>query len=174
MPASGFHANGYSLVRHIIKTQNLSLDYQVQELGKSSGEVFLTPTEIYSLDCLALHKALDTELHAISHITGGGIADNTARVIPQGLTAIYDRTTWSLPIEMEFMAQIGQVPQPDMERTWNCGIGMVAIVAPDHADRALKTLAARGMKAWVAGSVQASSQPAAPGASALEGTYKAR
>jgi len=174
MPASGFHANGYSLVRHIIKTQNLSLDYQVQELGKSSGEVFLTPTEIYSLDCLALHKALDTQLHAISHITGGGIADNTARVIPQGLTAIYDRTTWSLPIEMEFMAQIGQVPQPDMERTWNCGIGMVAIVSPDHADRALKTLAARGMKAWMAGTVQASSQPAAPGASALEGTYKAR
>ena len=174
MPASGFHANGYSLVRHIIKTQNLSLDYQVQELGKSSGEVFLTPTEIYSLDCLTLHKALETELHAISHITGGGIAENTARVIPTGLTAVYDRTTWSLPIEMEFMAQIGKVPQPDMERTWNCGIGMVAIVAPDHADRALKTLAARGMQAWVAGSVQANPQAGAPGGAALEGNYQAR
>ena len=174
MPASGFHANGYSLVRHIIKSQNLSLDYQIQELGKSSGEVFLTPTEIYSLDCLTLHKALDAELHAISHITGGGIAENTARVIPAGLTAVYERATWSLPLEMEFLAQIGGVPQSDMERTWNCGIGMVAIVAPEHADRALKTLAARGMQAWVCGRVQANSQAGAPGGSALEGNYKAR
>jgi len=174
MPASGFHANGYSLVRHIIKTQNLSLDYYIEELGKTSGEVFLTPTEIYSLDCLTLHKALDTELHAISHITGGGIAENTARVIPAGLHAAYDRTTWSLPLEMEFMASQGGVPQADMERTWNCGIGMVAIVAPDHADRAISTLAARGMKAWVCGSIQKSPQPQAPGSSALEGTYRAR
>ena len=174
MPASGFHANGYSLVRHIIKSQNLSLDYQIQELGKSSGEVFLTPTEIYSLDCLTLHKALDAELHAISHITGGGIAENTARVIPAGLTAVYERATWSLPLEMEFLAQIGGVPQSDMERTWNCGIGMVAVVAPEHADRALKTLSARGMQAWVCGRVQANSQAGAPGGSALEGNYQAR
>ena len=174
MPASGFHANGYSLVRHIIKSQNLSLDYQIQELGKSSGEVFLTPTEIYSLDCLTLHKALDAELHAISHITGGGIAENTARVIPAGLTAVYERATWSLPLEMEFLAQIGGVPQSDMERTWNCGIGMVAIVAQEHADRALKTLSARGMQAWVCGRVQANSQAGTPGGSALEGNYKAR
>ena len=174
MPASGFHANGYSLVRHIIKSQNLSLDYQIQELGKSSGEVFLTPTEIYSLDCLTLHKALDAELHAISHITGGGIAENTARVIPAGLTAVYERATWSLPLEMEFLAQIGGVPQSDMERTWNCGIGMVAIVAPEHADRALKTLSARGMQAWVCGRVQANSQAGAPGGAALEGNYQAR
>ena len=174
MPASGFHANGYSLVRHIIKTKNLSLDYTIQELGKTSGEVFLTPTEIYSLDCLTLHKALDTDLHAISHITGGGIAENTARVIPAGLHAAYDRTTWSLPLEMEFLASHGGVPQADMERTWNCGIGMVAIVAPAHADRALSTLAARGMKAWVCGSIQKGPESQAPGSSALEGSYRAR
>jgi len=174
MPASGFHANGYSLVRHIIKTKNISLDYTIQELSKTAGEVFLTPTEIYSLDCLALHRALDTELHAISHITGGGIAENTARVIPAGLHAAYDRTTWSLPLEMQFLATQGGVPQSDMERTWNCGIGMVAIVAPDHADRALSTLAARGMKAWVCGAIQKSPQPQAPGSSALEGSYLAR
>ena len=177
MPASGFHANGYSLVRHIIKTKNISLDYNFQELSKSAGEVFLTPTEIYSLDCLALHRALDTELHAITHITGGGIAENTARVIPAGLHAAYDRTTWSLPFEMEFMATQGGVPQSDMERTWNCGIGMVAIVTPAHADRALATLAARGMRAWVCGSIQKSAHPQAAGSlgrSALEGSYRAR
>ena len=174
MPSSGLHANGYSLVRHIIKTQNLSLDYEVAEFGKTSGEVFLTPTEIYSLDCLALHKGLGEELHAYSHITGGGIAENTARVMPDGLTAVYDRSTWSLPIEMEFLAHQGKVPQPDMERTWNCGIGMVAIVAPDHADRALKSLAARGMKAWAAGVIQKTGSVGTPGSASLEGTYRAR
>ncbi len=153
MPASGFHANGFSLVRHIIKTKNLSLDSRIDEYGKTSGEVFLTPTEIYTLDCLALIKSLKENLHAFSHITGGGIAENTARVIPAHLTATYDRSTWSLLVEMEFMASLGEVPQTDMERTWNCGIGMVAIVAPAVADLAIASLAARGMKAWVAGEV---------------------
>ncbi len=172
MPSSGFHANGFSLVRHIIKTKNLSLDYVVSEYGKTSGEVFLTPTEIYSLDCLTLFKALKDDLHAFSHITGGGIAENTARVIPENLTAKYDRTTWSLPVEMEFMASMGGVPQADMERTWNCGIGMTAIVAPSEADRAIRTLAARGMKAWVAGVIE--ERKDGEKGSTLEGTYQPR
>ena len=153
MPSSGFHANGYSLVRHIIKTAKLSLEAHVSEYGKTSGEVFLTPTEIYTLDCLALIKSMPEHLHAFSHITGGGIAENTARVIPEHLTATYDRSTWSLPVEMEYMAKMGGVPQGDMERTWNCGIGMSAFVDPSVADLALRSLAARGMKAWVAGEV---------------------
>jgi phosphoribosylformylglycinamidine cyclo-ligase len=156
MPSSGFHANGFSLVRHIIKTQNLSLEAHVSEYGKTSGEVFLTPTEIYTLDCLALIRSMSGSLRGFTHITGGGIAENTARVIPSHLTAIYDRSTWSLPIEMEFMAKIGGVPQTDMERTWNVGIGMVAIVSADAAGLALASLAARGMKAWVAGVVEPS------------------
>ena len=101
MPSSGFHANGFSLVRHIIKTKKLSLEAHVSEYGKSSGEIFLTPTEIYTLDCLALIKVSEKNLRTFSHITGGGIAENTARVIPQGLSARYDRSTWSLPVEME-------------------------------------------------------------------------
>jgi phosphoribosylformylglycinamidine cyclo-ligase len=171
MPSSGLHANGYSLVRHIIKTKKLSLDYHVAEFGKSSGEVFLTPTEIYSLDCLALHKGLGDALHAFSHITGGGIAANTARILPATLMATFDRSTWSLPLEMEFLAHEGQVPQFDMERTWNCGIGMVAIVAPEAADLALRSLAARGMKAWVCGKIE---RKTADLGAALVGTYKAR
>ena len=172
MPASGFHANGYSLIRHIIKTAKLSLAAHVSEYGKTSGEVFLTPTEIYTLDCLALIKLLPEHLHAFTHITGGGIAENTARVIPANLTAIYDRSTWSLPVEMEFMAKMGGVAQADMERTWNCGIGMSAFVDPSVADLALRSLAARGMKAWVAGVVQ----PKNPGdpRSTLAGSYQAR
>ncbi len=171
MPSSGFHANGFSLVRHIIKTKKLSLEAHVSEYGKSSGEVFLTPTEIYTLDCLALIKVLEKNLRTFSHITGGGIAENTARVIPQGFSARYDRSTWSLPVEMEYMAALGGVPQGDMERTWNCGIGMVAIVDPSVADLAMKSLSARGMKAWIAGDIQ-SSQNSGSHSAYLEGSYK--
>ena len=172
MPSSGFHANGFSLVRHIIKSQKLSLDAHLSEFGKTSGEVFLTPTEIYALDCLALIKSMPGTLRGFSHITGGGIAENTARVIPEGLTAVYDRSTWSLPLEMEFMAKIGAVPQADMERTWNAGIGMVAILAPEAADLAIASLSARGMKAWAAGAItgRTDGQPR----SALVGSYQTR
>ena len=170
MPASGFHANGYSLVRHILKTKDLKLDASVAEFGKTLGEVLLTPTEIYSLDCLALINGLKDDLHAFSHITGGGIAENTARVIPSNLSAIYDRSTWSLPIEVEYLAKVGAVPQADMERTWNCGLGMVAIVAPEAADRTIRSLAARGMSAFACGAIQKDTGIR----SALEGNFKAR
>ena len=171
MPASGFHANGYSLVRHILAKQKLDLQKKYEGFSKTLGELLLTPTEIYTLDCLALIKAQPDKVRTFSHITGGGLADNTARVIPDGLIAKYDRTTWALPLEMKFMADCAGVPQADMERTWNCGIGMVAIVDPAIADLTIRSLAARGMKAWVAGSIHAQS---GPGAAALEGNYLTR
>ena len=171
MPASGLHANGYSLVRHILKSQNLSLDHHLADFGKSLGEVLLTPTEIYSLDCLALHKGLKENLHGYAHITGGGIASNTARVIPAHLMATFDRSTWALPLEMDFLARQGGVGQADMEKTWNCGIGMVALVDPLAADLALRSLAARGMKAWVCGKIEPRT---AESGSALVSTYQAR
>ena len=171
MPASGFHANGYSLVRYILATQKLDLQKSYQGFEKSLGEILLTPTEIYTLDCLALIKAQHENLRTFSHITGGGLADNTARVVPDGLIAKYDRSTWSLPLEMEFMAKSASTPQADMERTWNVGVGMVAIVDPSIGDLAIKSLAARGMKAWVAGRIE---RHVGPGASSLEGQYKTR
>jgi phosphoribosylformylglycinamidine cyclo-ligase len=155
MPASGIHANGFSLVRHIIATQELDITRNY-DFDKSLGEVLLSPTEIYTLDCLALIKAQHANIRTFSHITGGGLADNTARVIPAGLTAIYDRSTWSLPLEMKFLADIAGVPQGDLERTWNVGIGMSAIVDPSVGDLIVRSLAARGMKAWIAGSVEKS------------------
>jgi phosphoribosylformylglycinamidine cyclo-ligase len=161
MPASGIHANGFSLVRHIIATQTLDITRNY-DFDKSLGEVLLTPTEIYTLDCLALIKAQQTNIRTFSHITGGGLADNTARVIPDGLVAIYDRSTWSLPREMKFLADIAGVPQPDLERTWNVGIGMSAIVDPSVADLIVRSLAARGMKAWIAGKVEKAQEMGAP------------
>jgi phosphoribosylformylglycinamidine cyclo-ligase len=171
MPASGIHANGFSLVRHILATQELDLTRNY-DFNKSLGEVLLTPTEIYTLDCLALIKSQQANLRTFSHITGGGLADNTARVIPDGLTAVYDRSTWSLPQEMKFLAGIAGTPQADLERTWNAGIGMSAIVDPSVGDLIVRSLAARGMKAWIAGKVEKAGEAASPRAR-LEGVYQA-
>ena len=171
MPASGFHANGYSLIRHIIKTKNLSLDFKFPDSNKTLGEVLLTPTEIYTLDCLALIRSLGTNLRTFVHVTGGGLAENSARVIPPGLCATYDRGTWALPAEMLFMAKAGDVAQSALERTWNAGVGMVAVVAPEVADLTLRSLAARGMKAWIAGEV-ATSQDNKDVRSTLVSKYK--
>ena len=168
MPSSGFHANGYSLIRHIINSKDLSLDLNVPETHLTLGEIVLTPTEIYTRDCLVLIKALGNNLHAFSHITGGGIAANTERVIPKHLTAVYDRAQWKLPPEMNFLAKQGEVPLVDMERTWNCGIGMVAVIDPESAELAMKTLAARGMKSWIAGEVMKSNEE---NRSSLQGNY---
>ena len=162
MPASGIHANGFSLVRHILATQKLELGKTYEGLTKSLGELLLKPTEIYTLDCLALIKAQQENLRTFSHITGGGLADNTARVIPAGLTAKYDRSTWSVPQEMAFLAKVASVPQEDMERTWNVGIGMSAIVDPSIADLVVRSLSARGMKAWIAGEVENAKDSNAP------------
>jgi phosphoribosylformylglycinamidine cyclo-ligase len=170
MPASGFHANGFSLARHILATQELDITRNY-DFDKSLGGVLLTPTEIYTLDCLALIKAQQANIRTFSHITGGGLADNTARVIPDGLTAIYDRSTWSLPQEMKFLADIAGVPQTDLERTWNAGIGMSAIVDPSVGDLIVRSLAARGMKAWIAGKVEKAAEMGAP-RSYLTSEYK--
>ncbi|HEY3293475.1 MAG TPA: phosphoribosylformylglycinamidine cyclo-ligase [Candidatus Nanopelagicaceae bacterium] len=153
MPSSGFHSNGYSLIRHIVTTQKLDLEHTYAGQDKSLGEELLTPTEIYTRDCLVLIKALGENLRTFSHITGGGLANNTARVIPSSLNARFDRSTWALPTGTALLAELGAISQEAFESTWNCGIGMVAVIDPRSADLALKTLAARGMRAWIAGEV---------------------
>lgn len=171
MPSSGFHSNGYSLIRHILMASKLDLGHTYQDFRKSLGEELLTPTEIYTRDCLVLIKALQTDLRTFAHVTGGGLAANAARVIPSGLTARFDRSTWALPMATALLADLGRIAQPDYEATWNCGVGMVAVISPNSADLALKTLAARGMRAWIAGEIL--EIPESQGA-ALEGSYQAR
>jgi phosphoribosylformylglycinamidine cyclo-ligase len=144
-----------------LATQELDITRNY-DFDKSLGEVLLTPTEIYTLDCLALIKAQHENIRTFTHITGGGLADNTARVIPHGLVAIYDRSTWALPQEMKFLADVAGVPRVDMERTWNCGIGMSAIVDSSVGDLIIRSLAARGMKAWIAGTVEVGGEAGSP------------
>jgi phosphoribosylformylglycinamidine cyclo-ligase len=151
MASSGLHSNGYSLARHVLLTASrLSLD-STADLGEPLGEVLLTPTRIYALDCLALAGA--TEVHAFCHVTGGGLSANLARVLPAGLRAEVDRTTWTPAPIFDVIAARGGVAAEEMERTFNLGVGMMAVVPAAAAGSALELLRTRGVDAWPCGEV---------------------
>ncbi|WP_432080146.1 phosphoribosylformylglycinamidine cyclo-ligase [Streptomyces sp. WAC 04229] len=152
MASSGLHSNGYSLVRHVLLNEGgLALDAHLDGLGRTLGEELLEPTKIYSLDCLALLRT--TEVHAFSHVTGGGLAANLARVIPDGLHAVVDRSTWTPGAIFDLVGRTGRVERLELEKTLNMGVGMIAIVPEESTDVALTTLADRGVDAWVAGEI---------------------
>jgi phosphoribosylformylglycinamidine cyclo-ligase len=150
--SSGLHSNGYSLVRHVLFDRaGWALDRQVPEFGRTLGEELLEPTKIYSLDCLALTRM--TEIHAFSHITGGGLANNLARVVPDHLHATVDRSSWQPAPVFHTVGQLGSVERLELEKTLNMGVGMIAVVPQESVDVALSVLADRGLGAWVAGEI---------------------
>jgi phosphoribosylformylglycinamidine cyclo-ligase len=155
MASSGLHSNGYSLARHVLfGTAGWDVDRHVDALGRTLGEELLEPTRIYSLDCLDLARADEVEVHAISHVTGGGLAANLARVLPDHLHLDLDRSTWTPQPIFTLIGELGSVDRGELERTLNMGVGMVALVDAGSADAALARLAARGVPAWVAGQVR--------------------
>jgi phosphoribosylformylglycinamidine cyclo-ligase len=169
MASSGLHSNGYSLVRHVLLTHGaLRLDEHIDELGRTLGEELLVPTRIYSLDCLALIVTVGADVHAFSHVTGGGLAANIDRVLPAGVDIEIDRTTWAPAPIFELVRRVGNVAAPELERTLNMGVGMVAVVASAAADRTLQVLANRGVPAWVAGRAR---EGQGPGTTTLVGDY---
>jgi phosphoribosylformylglycinamidine cyclo-ligase len=154
MASSGLHSNGYSLVRHVLLSDagaGWALEREVPELGRTLGEELLEPTRVYARACLAL--ADQVEVHAMSHITGGGLAANLARVLPAEVSVTVDRATWTPAAVFDVVRRVGDVRQSDLEATLNCGVGMVALVAPDDADEAVRALAGHDVRAWVAGEV---------------------
>jgi len=157
MESSGVHSNGYSMVRHVLlDIARLSLEGHVEEFGRTLGQELLEPTRIYAMDCLRL--ARETDVHAYAHITGGGLAGNVARVIPSGLTAKMDRRGWTpLPV-FGYIAGHGRVQRVEMEKAFNMGIGMVAVLGPDDVDRAMAVLTARHVQPVVLGIVERTDQ----------------
>lgn len=154
MASSGLHSNGYSLARHVLlERAGLPLDGHIEELGTTLGEELLTPTRIYARDCLEL--AAECEVRTFCHVTGGGLVGNMERIIPAGLVAHMLRTTWTPGQIFQSIRSIGQVADAEMEKTFNMGVGMVAVVAPQDRDRALAILAARHIESWVIGEVRA-------------------
>ena len=165
MASSGVHSNGFSLVRHVLLAgARMRLDGVVDELGMTLGEALLTPTRIYSKDCLAIIE--ETDVHAFSHVTGGGLASNLSRVLPAHLTARLQRSTWTPPPVFGLVQAKGRVEQAEMDRTFNMGVGMVAVVPAQDADRTLALLTARHLDSWVLGEITEGD-----GSAVLEGTH---
>ncbi len=152
LPSSGIHSNGYSLVRKVFDVENADLSEKPEELGgQTLGEALLTPTRIYVKPVLALLEEAD--VRGISPITGGGFYENVPRSIPDGLCAVIDRASVKIPPIFTLLQKKGGIPERDMFNTYNMGVGMVVIVAPKDADKALKVLKKNGEDAYVIGKV---------------------
>jgi phosphoribosylformylglycinamidine cyclo-ligase len=147
--SSGPHSNGYSLVRKVIEVSGADLERDCG--GKPLGEALLEPTRIYCKPLLEL--AGEQTIHAIAHITGGGLIDNLPRVLPENCAASIDLSSWQLPPVFAWLQQAGNIEQVEMLRTFNCGIGMVLVVDEENSDACIAKLQALGENAWRVGSI---------------------
>jgi phosphoribosylformylglycinamidine cyclo-ligase len=152
--SDGLHTNGYSLARHVLlEKAGLTLDRFVPELGRTLGEELLAPHRCYAPAVLPLLEEWGTRIHALAHITGGGFYDNIPRALPADCQAVVDRRTWQpLPI-FALIQQAGNVPDHEMFRTFNMGIGMVLVVAREVSLQVVEDLRARGEQAALIGEV---------------------
>jgi phosphoribosylformylglycinamidine cyclo-ligase len=149
LASSGPHSNGYSLIRKLVAVAQANEKTQLD--GRPLFDRLLTPTRIYVKSLLAL--AQQVPIRGFAHITGGGLTDNIPRVIPDGLEVVLRRRSWARDPIFEWLAAAGRIAPAEMYRTFNCGIGMVAVVAPDNADAALALLATLGETASIIGQV---------------------
>jgi phosphoribosylformylglycinamidine cyclo-ligase len=150
--ASGLHSNGYSLVRKICFDHlKLKIDSYIPELGRTLGEELIVPTRIYTDTIQGLLR--DQPIHGLAHITGGGMVDNIVRVIPQAFSVLIRKGSWEVPPVFRFLQQAGNVPEPEMLRTFNNGIGMVAVVPESAAPEILERLTAMNEPAFIIGEI---------------------
>ncbi len=154
LPSTGVHSNGFSLIRRVFNVERANLHTPIDALGgRGLGEVLLTPTRIYVKALLALLE--QTEVHGVSHITGGGFYENIPRSIPDGLGARIEKTSLRIPAIFDFIAKSGDIPQRDMFNTFNMGVGMSVVVPKEQADRALAVLRENGEDAYLMGEIAA-------------------
>ena len=147
--ASGAHSNGYSLIRKIIEVSGADLNQDLA--GRTLADVVMTPTRIYVKSMLALIKALP--VHALAHITGGGLPGNLPRVLPEGCDAVIDESSWNWPPLFQWLQAQGNVERFEMYRTFNCGVGMVVVVPADQAEATIAQLKSTGDDAWLLGKI---------------------
>jgi phosphoribosylformylglycinamidine cyclo-ligase len=169
--SSGLHSNGFSLVRHILTKNGIGYTDRSDDLGGVVGEVLLEPTRLYTAPLLRLlsDPKVGQSVHALSHITGGGIAANLARVLPVGSWAELDRASWSPAPVFRVLANLGGMRLTDTEGTWNLGMGMIAVVAAGAQDAVIEKLGVDGFPAWVAGTVSTGERPStSPATGAFE------
>lgn len=148
--SSGPHSNGYSLIRKILEVTGADLKQEFH--GRSLGDTLLEPTRIYVKALLALMQ--EVEIHALAHITGGGLTENLPRVMPENTRAAIHADSWQRPPVFDWLQQQGNVSDDDMYLTFNCGIGMVLCVASEDADKAVQFLQQQGEQAWIIGKIE--------------------
>ncbi len=153
LASSGPHSNGYSLIRKIIEQSQVALTEPLQ--GKTLGEIMLEPTRIYVKSLMALFDAI--QVHALAHITGGGITENLPRVLPEGLSAAIDLSAWERPEAFQWLQQHGNVSESEMLKTFNCGIGMIICIAAEDEEKTLSILAEQGETVYRMGEIVTSS-----------------
>lgn len=152
--SSGPHSNGYSLVRKIIEVSNADLSEELN--GRSIGDQLLEPTKIYIKS--ALKMIAEHDIHAISHITGGGFWENIPRVLPEGTKAVIDGKSWQWPAIFTWLQEKGNVETFEMYRTFNCGVGLIVALPKDQANAAVKLLLSEGENAWIIGEIADASE----------------
>jgi len=160
MASSGLHSNGYSLVRHILAARGIGFTDQSAEFGGVVGEALLEPTRLYTSPLMRVLQdaSLGGAIHSLSHVTGGGIAANLARVLPVGSWVEVDRSTWSPTPVFRILSDLAGSTLESSEGTWNLGIGMFAVVAPEAAEAVAAAITADGIPTWRAGTVSTSAR----------------
>lgn len=156
LASSGAHSNGYSLIRKVIDTYKVPLDTQIG--GKALSDTVLAPTKIYVRSILSLMNELP--VHALAHITGGGIPGNLNRVLPDDCHAIVQESSWQWPELFTWMMETANIEREEMYRTFNCGVGMILVVAPENTDAAIALLNASGETAFLLGEIKPGSADA--------------
>jgi phosphoribosylformylglycinamidine cyclo-ligase len=160
LASSGVHSNGFSLVRRVVEAGGARLDGEAPFApGRTLAEALLEPTRIYVKPLLALHRA--GLLKAAAHVTGGGLPGNVPRALPEGVEAVLDAGAWPVPPVFRWLARAGGIAADEMLRVFNCGVGMVAVVAPEAADKAVEVLTSEGETVFRIGRLEA--RPGAAG-----------
>jgi len=151
LASSGPHSNGYSLIRKVIEVTDADLNAPLAE-GRSLLDALMEPTQIYNRPLLELQTTVD--IHAMAHITGGGILENLPRVLPKGFGAAVERSSWQLPPVFDWLQRAGRIEDNELFRTFNCGVGMILAVSAEQLDGALSTLANLELQAWRVGEIR--------------------
>jgi len=150
LASSGAHSNGYSLIRKII--ENSQIDLSIDFNGKKLSDTIMAPTRIYVKPLLELFKQLPVK--GLAHITGGGLVENIPRILPNRVMAVLQKNSWEMPSLFHWLQQQGNVADHEMARVFNCGIGMVIVVAPDQVEKAMNSLRASGENVWQIGEIK--------------------
>ena len=154
LASSGVHSNGYSLVRKVIEVTNTDVHTQTLESGTKLADALMAPTRIYVKSVNALQKSLgNANIHAMAHITGGGLTENLPRVLPKNLAAQIDTSSWVLPEVFQWLQHEGNIDTLEMYRTFNCGVGFILVVPADQAKQAMNQLTAEGEQVWQIGQI---------------------